>query len=407
MNTARRLLLMFALTATVVVGGITLNYALNPYGAWRIEMIDPIFRKVEHERMVTPYLLRTAKPETILLGTSRVLMGMRVEQGERAGVMNAALTAATIPQLSRIVAVAIENPQLKRIVWGVDFFSFDSAWNHVDPKFDARIAGSIGTKFQDTLLSAAAFGDGYEFAQRATQGKRKLRETVAAPLPWPMPLVCEQFGATREHGLNLMPPTEIEDELSQDLPDYSAYRFSGESFASFRGAVAEAQHRGIDVVMFIPPMSQYELELIRQGGRWEAFQDFKRAIAALGPFWDFSGYNAIARDDQFFMHVMHFKVAVGQLILRIVLKESVDPCSDEVRSIVESAKFVSEANLASTLAAQDRMREAATHSKSKYSRLAAQSIARRARERGVDASESAGAVDDASEPAFAKRTRRR
>jgi len=118
----RRLVLMFTLTAIVVAAGIFANYILNPYGAWRIALIDPIFRKIEHEHVATPYMLRVAEPETILLGSSRVYMGMRIEQGERDGVMNAALSGATIAQLSRVVKVALLNPRLKTNRMGGGFF---------------------------------------------------------------------------------------------------------------------------------------------------------------------------------------------------------------------------------------------------------------------------------------------
>ena len=107
---------MFALTSALIAGGIALTWLLNPLGATRSRFIDSIFRKIKRERVATPYLLRITQPQTLLLGSSRVLMGMRIEQGERNGVMNAALTGATFEQISQIVDVALRNPQLKRII---------------------------------------------------------------------------------------------------------------------------------------------------------------------------------------------------------------------------------------------------------------------------------------------------
>ena len=183
MNASRRIVLMLALAAALVAVGILVNYLLNPYGAWRTALIDPFFRKVEHERVVTPYLLRTSAPATLLLGSSRVLLGMRVEQGERDDVMNGALTAATIPQLAAIVDLALErNPRLKRIVWGVDFFTFDTVWNHVDRSFNQRVAGDRAVKVEDTLLSLEALGDGRELWNRSRRGIGKLPPTMIQPV---------------------------------------------------------------------------------------------------------------------------------------------------------------------------------------------------------------------------------
>src|SRR5271167_9194 len=157
--------MMFALTAMLIAGGIALTWLLNPFGATRSDFIDPIFRKVKRERLATPYMLRVAQPETLLIGSSRVLMGMRIEQGERDGVMNAAIKGATLSQISRIVDVALQNPRLKRIIWGVDFFAFSTHWKLMDPNFDARIADNPETRLEETLLSLDALGDGFDLVR--------------------------------------------------------------------------------------------------------------------------------------------------------------------------------------------------------------------------------------------------
>jgi hypothetical protein len=379
-NAPRRIVLMLALAAALVATGVALNYLLNPYGAWRTALIDPIFRKVEHERVVTPYLLRTAAPETLLVGSSRVLMGMRIEQGERDDVMNGALTAATIPQLAAIVDLALaRNPRLKRIVWGVDFFTFDAAWDRVDQSFNERIAGNRALKVEDTLLSLQALDDGYEMWNRARRGVAELPPIETAPVPWPMDFICEQFRAESAQGLDHSSAIEVATELSQDLPDYSAYRFSPAFLALFRASVERARRRGVEVIMFIPPMSQYELELIRQGGRWRAFQNFKRSLMAIGPLWDFSGYNAMARDDAMFMHVMHFKTAAGMEMLRIMMGLETAACSESAAIVEESGVLLGPSTIDQAIAAEDKLAEEAARRDSRYSRMAAEAIARRER----------------------------
>lgn len=380
----RRLTLMFVLTATVVAASILANYLLNPYGAWPVALIDPIFRKIEHERVATPYMLRVAQPETMLLGSSRVYMGMRIEQGERDGMMNAALSGATIAQLSRVVKVALLNPRLKRIVWGVDFFAFDEKWKGHDVFFDRRISNDAALKLEDTLLSLSTLSDGYRYLSRSRRGVKKLRPIATSSLPWPMPMVCEQFVATADHGLQLSDDAEVEQELTEDLPDYTTYRFSPETLKLFRDTVAAARDRGVQVSMFVPPFSEYELELIRQGGQWETFQRFKRELAAIGPVWDFSGYNAAARTDGLYMHIMHYKVAVGQEILRIVTGAETSACGELATAVASSAMRVDSASIDRALAKQEEMREQQTRTESRYSRLVARAIERRAHGREVE-----------------------
>lgn len=384
MNVARRLLMMFAFTAALVACGVAFNLAVDPYGAWGSHLVNPIYRVVKQERVVTPYLLRTARPHTVLLGSSRIWLGMRVEQGERYGLMNAALSGARIEELCRVASVALHNPDLKRIVWGVDFFAFDRARAGLNPLFEERISGNFEPRLEDTLLSLSALHDSYEFLARAARGTARMRPTYLAEVPWPMKLVCSDFRANRSKGLVSSAPAEIVQQLYRDVPDYTGYQFSPRLLQQFRATIAAARARGVDVIMFVPPMSEYELELIRQSGNWDKFQDWKRKLAAIGPFWDFSGYNAVASYDLFFMHVMHFKTAPGQMVLRIVLQKPAPPCDPASAIVAANARRVDAENIDAHIAEQDRMRIAAQESDSggRYARIAAQAIARRERERG-------------------------
>jgi len=83
MKPARRLIVMMLALAAVCAAAITLNYLINPYGAWQTALIDPIFRADNDARMTTPYLVRTTQPHTLLMGSSRVRVGMPIEQGFR------------------------------------------------------------------------------------------------------------------------------------------------------------------------------------------------------------------------------------------------------------------------------------------------------------------------------------
>ncbi len=383
MRVVRRLILMFALTAAIVAAGAAFNYAVNPYGAWPSRLVNPVYRDVDQERVVTPYLLRSARPATILLGSSRVLMGMRIEQGMRDGVMNAALSAANLPQLENEISVALENPALKRIVWGVDFFSFDTKWNRPDPNINLRLAGSRTERITDALLSLSAVEDGYDLVRRAMRGPQHLAPQMRIPVPWPMPFICERFASRDRHGLQVTPSSEVLTELVQDLPDYATYQLSAEAIDRFRVTVNAARARGVEVLIFVPPMSRYELELIRQAGRWDTFQDWKRRLAAVGPYVDFSGYDEMSKTDAFFMHVMHFKTAVGNLMLRIILGDDIQDCNPMIQIVRKSALRVDESNIDHVLAMQDLAMRMAAGQDSTYTRIAAQALARRAREPGA------------------------
>lgn len=373
-NILHRLRLMFALTGVLIAGGIALTWLLNPFGATGSRFIDPIFRKVKRERLATPYLLREARPATVLLGSSRVLMGMRIEQGERDGVLNAAIKGATLQQISRIVDVALLNPRLKRIIWGVDFFAFSTHWKFQDPLFDARIGDQLGARLEDTLLSLDALGDGFDLFKRSLRGRDRLTVTMKAGVPWPMDLICEQYVSDRMDGLDVGTPRQIALQLREIYYLYRLYDFSPAQLAIFRDTVARIRARRVELLLFVPPMSEYELELIRQSGHWPDLEKFKRAIAAVAPYDDFAAYNAMAPRDEFYLQVIHFKAAPGHQIMRMLMGAETAPCSEDARAVTQSAVHVDEGSIDRVLALEAQMRDRAIAQESRYSRAAAEAI---------------------------------
>lgn len=384
MTAARRLVLMAVLTLAIVAGGVGLAWLLNPYGATSSRLINPIYRKIKYDRLATPYLLRESRPETLLIGSSRVRMGMRIEQGERDGVMNAAILGATMPQLEKIIDVALLNPRLKRIVWGVDFCLFNSTWNADDPYFDARIANRARARIEDTLLSLDALGDGFDLLKRAWRGRARLAPTMVAPAPWPMALICREYVTDRADGLDLTPAQLIALQLNETIRMYDPYRFSPAMTADFRKTVAKIRAHHVELILFTPPMSEYELELIRQSGAWGDFEKFKRTIAAVAPFVDYGAYNPMAPRDELYLQVIHFKADAGFQMLRRLLGMPTAACNDDARAVEDSGIAVNAENIEGVLARERRMRDEAATSPNKYSLAAARAVAKlRADEAGA------------------------
>jgi hypothetical protein len=117
--------------------------------------------------------------------------------------------------------------------------------------------------------------------------------------------------------------------------------------------------------------------MIRQSGQWPTFQRWKRELLAAGPYWDFSGYNALALSPELFRDVMHFKPAVGQQLLRRLLNLNTSGCDSKTRIVTEAGTRVDDRTICDLLAAQEaRMRTVTTH-ETDFARAAAQALAAR------------------------------
>ena len=160
----RRLRLMLACLAGFLTAVAAINWIVNPYGAWRPALIDPSHRVdgaargEAGERVTTAYRIRADRPATVLVGSSRVVAGMYIERGARDGVLNAAMSGASLAEVRAILRLAAANPRLERVIWGVDFYAFDArfaGFRHPDTRI--RLEGTewevAGMRIKETLLS--------------------------------------------------------------------------------------------------------------------------------------------------------------------------------------------------------------------------------------------------------------
>ena len=373
---SRRLIMMLLALVAVCTAAVTVNYLINPFGAWRTALIDPIFRDDNDARMTTPYLVRTTEPQTLLVGSSRVRVGMHIEQGYRDGVLNGALQGIDAEEAVEVVRVALRNSKLKRIVWGLDFFSFDDN-RQVDRETMARLQGDPWTMFSETLLNLEALDAGRREFNRASHGRKALRTEWTIAIPWPQAELCKRLGRPERAGLDSTSDAEIQLQLIGDVPDYTGYRLSERKLEDYAAAVALARRRGVEVIAFVPPISGYVLEMIRQSGQWPTFQQWKRGLLAAGPYWDFSGYNEFALSPELFKDVMHFRAAEGHQLLRCLLGLDTSGCSSRTRIVVEAGIRVDGRTICDVLAAQEvRMRLATAH-ETGFVRAAARAMAAR------------------------------
>jgi hypothetical protein len=190
---------------------------------------------------------------------------------------------------------------------------------------------------------------------RSLQGK--ISRQAAMPIPWPGWFICDMFAHPDPPTLAGMDEEQRFREIS-NLPDYEYLEYSPRMRQSFIRIVERIRAAHIELIAFVAPLSGYELEMIRQTGRWSEFQQWKRDVAAQVSYTDFSGYNGIARSDRMFSDAWHIGREAGETIMRILLGMPLPGCSDAA-IVANSALRVTASNVDAMLAIQDQRRDAA------------------------------------------------
>ncbi len=385
----RRVVLMLAV-ALVFFGAVAaINWAANPYGAWRVALFDGVYRTDSPgERVATPYRLRSEAAHTVLLGSSRVLFGIAIPQGGRDGVLNAALSGAYLDELLAEANVLTENHHVRRVFWGVDPHLLDARCaTFRDPLIPTRLARAWRPLIGETLLNTDALYASGRLALRAIRGRSRLPMEEGAVLPWSPSTIAEALAGVTPAGLASATDATIRSSLIESVEPYSTFAVDEASMRRFRQGVDRLRAAGIDVQLFIPPLSVYELEGIRQAGRWEQLQEWKRRLLEVGPYWDYSGYGELASREDLFLDVLHVKPALGHLILRQLLGLDCEQCAVPARSLWRARVWVDRDTMAAHLQAQDSARQAFVEQGSRASERVAGILASsdRPSEGGADA----------------------
>lgn len=290
------------LLLSVLVAGV--NAVVDPQG--RILIVEkPGFNEVKitpvNNRQGKARAIRQCAYDALILGTSRTETGIRVEQRALADryAYNAALKAATMYEIRRLVAYALEQRDLKTVVIGLDLTSFNSKGNGFDDFYESPLAESVSPNLLVRyLVSLQTLKQSYYTLK---WNQRSYAQT------------CEDRGEqiTRRGAL---PSTDIRTAFDFVLKRYASgqyydYKMGEQHLRYFAEALDDVQRAGIEAEVFIAPMHATHVELLREMEMLDVYHDWKRALVTMVAdvnarypkvrpveLWDFSGYNRLTTE---------------------------------------------------------------------------------------------------------------
>ena len=148
-------------------------------------------------------------------------------------------------------------------------------------------------------------------------------------IPWPpAELKREAERLEGEFGPGVF-AANIREHLTWQVRGLDRFKLMDRRLDAVADAVKVSREGGVDVVLFIPPLTEYYLEILRQSGQWEGFLDWKRRLAHIAPLWDFTGYHDLARTSHLFVDTHHLQLALGWALFRRITGRSLDGARGE------------------------------------------------------------------------------
>jgi hypothetical protein len=322
--------LAFAIVTAVGLLGIGgFNFLINPYGVLGSPTLRGVNqskpKQLNQHRLVKAVEITKLKPDTVILGTSTVLR-LSIEHpalSDGQSIYNLGLPGASMYEKRRYFQHALANqPNLKRVIIGLDFISFGSGILKT-PDFSEERLEKQGIFHKDLInatLSLNAFSD-----SRATLMENLTSPSVVNAIPDEL-----QADLPPDDGEKLKSGKSDQSvrrnfegviySYFQKKDRYRQYQLSEEQLNNLKLIVEECRARNIEVKVFFSPMHAVQIEAIRTAGLWSTFEQWKRSVVAITPTWDFSSYNSVtteplSRDMKNFVDGTHYQYEIADLIL--------------------------------------------------------------------------------------------
>jgi hypothetical protein len=350
---AKRFLTTWAIAVvTLVLGMMAFNYTMDPYllfGSPRIAGFNARKPAADtQQRLMKSYEVVRARPHTLILGSSRVDVGIDPEdpdwrQTDRPVYNLGILSGSPHIAFRYLQHVAAAN-SVGLVVLGLEF-QYSLPTVDPDPTFESRLA-----------VTPNGARNPEQFRERYRDLFRGIFSLDAV-----MDSASTLIGNLSHDSSDLLNGNYDCDQFRPFLYGRGPYPFfAWLDLANFRGyagkksdlkmladvqAILELDRaRGIKTVVILNPSHVDEQELLDLLGYWENLEEWKRQLVKLvsqyqgasgdrrAEIWDFYDYNPYSTEPiekgnahpQWFFNPDHYRKALGQLIVRRIHGENVD-----------------------------------------------------------------------------------
>ena len=334
------LIYFFATFSSLLIGVVVFNASIDYTGIFGSNLIPKeIVLKTDNRRLVTPGVIRKYKPDIIITGTSRAGRGLDPTHSifNNQKTLNLFLNAGDADEIAQLLNFSSMVSPPKKIVLGLDFFSFDEdldvdsysdrfrAQNYHNNSLILRYIRNL-----DLLLSKDAIRANLsslttnkinfnEFSKKSFHDASPQQKEI---------ILIDDIYAKAIQTYNLVQKDAVGH-------GYGNYRFANEKLNNLIQVLEKLKDQGVEIKLFMSPMHVYFLEAIFQ---LELFPEYSKIIIAMSKisedplieFYDFSGFNEITTGrignqvSGNYPDAGHYSVNLGNKILETMFIYSVE-----------------------------------------------------------------------------------
>ncbi len=313
---------LFVFIGLPLLGVGSFNMFVDPYGVYNKKIIvDGLNHykpnKENNDRLYKAVDIINLKPNTILLGSSRIKRGLDPNHQSLESlspVYNLGLNGANIYELRRYLEHTLaNNKNLKRVILGLDFFMFNDDLDNQASFAEYRLEKKhIALKdFLNTTLSL----DTLEVS------KKTIKLSSSTPQPETNTVDNGFLPYFKKEDGNI---DRFQGSTKLYFRLHSNYQLSERYKNELKKILSLCKENNIELIVYFSPSHAIRLESIYATGKWSSFEAWKRQIVELIPAWDFSNYNSITTEPleesmSNYVDESHYTKPIGDLVLNRIL----------------------------------------------------------------------------------------
>lgn len=284
---------------------------------------DPLFKY---------YQVIYRRPDLVVLGSSRAEQGIDPAgplPWEVLAPYNLGVIGANMEMIYDYWRSVVRwSPRIRTVIVMLDFFAFNArkpVWSSFDKELVNRRLFPVD-EFGAMMISRKMTRHSWRTVRKNLSGDAHPDSAVDA------------LGVVRYRPRAGVTP--LGDAVQADDPDAAARRrfeaavrffakdptllncfvLSEAALGRLGDLVREAERLGVEVVLATSPSHASLYETIEAMGLWPLWEEWKRRLGAIAPFWDFATYNsvtmeAIGAERRYYFEAAHYTPAVGAMVL--------------------------------------------------------------------------------------------
>jgi hypothetical protein len=334
---------LFACLSLLILG---FNWLVNPFDYFDAPAVKR-FNAVKtglinQERFYKALQIERLKPKALVLGSSRVLIGINPDDvanliGEP--VYNGAFVGANFEEIYQFFELALHHqPQLKTVIVGIDFFAFNENRKETGQlsKEDFIQFPFSFKKWKNCLFTKLALK-----ASLLTISGNLWEEP--APIFWPNGYYNLALEKEEKNPILQMGEVKYLQSILDSRYWYKDFRISEKRLALFDQMVQTCQEKNIDLFVFINPCKALYWEALHIRQMSPVIEHVKQRLCEIYHLWDFSGFNPLTLETwlgESYFDLSHYKPHIGKLLVESMIDKKAIPfgCLVNPRNFQETCR---------------------------------------------------------------------